>query len=598
MDSLAWEYLMENELDQAKKWYERAIEAGNITSLLRKHIFYAQLEETRKVIKDISGLGPKLSTPENPSKSEDVANLIDVIARVSKHKPNITQNVELGKSPMLKYWTHLEEIQKRAENGHPFAKTLLMSMGYFAEASDFLKKLSSKKTKFAEIEHVREQCIYNLADCFKTTEIVAFFVPSQVTELMKICKAKITHEKSRLVLSARIVYSYLLSASQSSEMLSFTKISNKLYPEEPFFYKIISGIFAVNQNFEASMQIADQGLQRFPKDECLLYCKAGAMKMIKSIPTGEKIAAYKKFIEEAPFDERMIPEAYYNIAFYSLSEKSNTDADKYYAKGMEQEQKLLPCFRPCESNTKSILEALLRLGGNGQQSQASNSTDKACKSSEAATKLQLTNPARLQIVPRHRETFKKIVELHSQKSVLNVSVNPQYKHNEQIPKHFKDIKEITFRDMNTRNDQVYENRIINLLIIEDPMIGLLSAIHVVVRDDNGDCLNCSLYKLDHSDEYVRKNLCFGSKISLLHPYYRIATDGTFALRVDDPNTIIYRKSGKDNSICRYCWKEHPLHACGRCKRAKYCSRDCQVDDWKVLNHKSICELNYFKEGNM
>ena len=39
--------------------------------------------------------------------------------------------------------------------------------------------------------------------------------------------------------------------------------------------------------------------------------------------------------------------------------------------------------------------------------------------------------------------------------------------------------------------------------------------------------------------------------------------------------------------CRACGKEvKPLSSCGRCKKVKYCSKECQVQDWKT--HKKDC----------
>jgi tetratricopeptide (TPR) repeat protein len=38
--------------------------------------------------------------------------------------------------------------------------------------------------------------------------------------------------------------------------------------------------------------------------------------------------------------------------------------------------------------------------------------------------------------------------------------------------------------------------------------------------------------------------------------------------------------------CRFCQKPDAKLRCGRCKSVKYCSRDCQQDDWKI--HKSAC----------
>lgn len=50
-------------------------------------------------------------------------------------------------------------------------------------------------------------------------------------------------------------------------------------------------------------------------------------------------------------------------------------------------------------------------------------------------------------------------------------------------------------------------------------------------------------------------------------------------------------TGRETNVCRLCGKsEKPdgsaLMTCSRCKRAKYCSRDCQKADWK--QHRNVC----------
>lgn len=43
----------------------------------------------------------------------------------------------------------------------------------------------------------------------------------------------------------------------------------------------------------------------------------------------------------------------------------------------------------------------------------------------------------------------------------------------------------------------------------------------------------------------------------------------------------------DKPICNKCGKD-AIKKCGRCKSVYYCSRECQVEDWKT--HKPICDL--------
>lgn len=41
-------------------------------------------------------------------------------------------------------------------------------------------------------------------------------------------------------------------------------------------------------------------------------------------------------------------------------------------------------------------------------------------------------------------------------------------------------------------------------------------------------------------------------------------------------------------VCRVCESKDGLRACARCKKVYYCSKDCQVSDWK--RHKQTCKL--------
>ncbi|KAG4070164.1 hypothetical protein HA402_003854 [Bradysia odoriphaga] len=582
MHSLAWTCLDDKELEQAESWYARALDSGNECAFRNKEKFYQAKERLRKYLKDMDDESKK----HNP---KDVENLIEALERATDNQLSISKFTSLTDSPVEKYWRHVEEIQKRAKIGHPFAKRLLTSMTYFAESVKHLERIKSTKMNAVDLAIAQEQCIQNLANSLRETEIVAFLQPKELQLLIKICEAKTSSRKSDLDKAARIVQTFLLSNSQNSEFFSFTRICLQQYPDEVFFYRMHSAALALQNNFEASAKVSDQGLQKFPTDVSLLSCKAGAIKLVESSGNEQVIAAYKMFLKHAPFDERGIPEAYYFIALYS----SEDEKDFYYQKGLEAEQQMLPCFLPYECKVKTMLDALSAFKKNSNKGQSRASAESSTKSTAKSSRiLQVTNPARVQSVLRHRETLKKISESHRPNMChANFSITPQ--HEQKMSEHPDDFKGITLRDMNPLKDMVYQKRLINLVISEDPMFGLLSAIHVVVRDDNDDCINCSFYGLDHFDRNVRANLAFGSKITVLNPYYRLATDGSVALRVDDPKAIIYRVAGKDNSVCRYCWKENPQHSCGSCKRVKYCSRKCQTDDWKIMKHKIICGLKYF-----
>jgi hypothetical protein len=45
----------------------------------------------------------------------------------------------------------------------------------------------------------------------------------------------------------------------------------------------------------------------------------------------------------------------------------------------------------------------------------------------------------------------------------------------------------------------------------------------------------------------------------------------------------------DSLACTHTEADGPLQACGRCRRARYCSRDCQSNDWKLFGHPGPCK---------
>lgn len=600
MDSLAWLCLTEKQLEEAQHWYTRAIEAGNVKSIESKDKFYSVVEQTRNGIEKLETKFTELSVSDKGDESETKTGLSPVVANIVKAFDRVSPRqlsnlfINFSDTGVEKYFQHIHEIMKRARDGYPFAKTLLSALGYFVHSLHYLS-ICMNNEESDEYEHDEERSIRNLANCLRATDIVACLNPSQVQKIMKMSKARVTKvkEKSYSDLAARVVYCHMLSLSQSSEAIPFSKISSEKYPEEEFFYRTKAAHYANNRDYEASFKESELGLQRFPKNDFFLYTKAGAMKML-SIPDNQVMAAFNQYIMNAPFDDRTIPSAYYNVAYLFYKNSDIASAFNCYMIGLEEEEKLLPCFIPYKSSIKDMLETILNGGttfksGLLSELNLQGAEEKEEEEEEVNTNPQLTNPTRLQCVHEHRETLKILNESQIQEPKGRNATSKRKVHH-RIPRVADDVRKITFREMDPCRSKVYTKRIINLLITEDPMFG--ARIRVVVRDDNEDCFNCFFYNLNPNDAYVRKNLCFGSKIRVLNPHFWVDTDGSVALRVDDLKPIVFQKSGKDNLICRYCWKEDATQHCSFCKRSRYCSRSCQLNDWKILKHKLICKLKF------
>lgn len=108
MESLAWKYLEEKELNQAEIWYLRALEAENHHSIQNKDTFFKVLEETRNYIKlmeaqvqpfEASGAAAESVMEDN--RSFDMANLVEAIERVTTNKPSITKVLKRMVNPIL-----------------------------------------------------------------------------------------------------------------------------------------------------------------------------------------------------------------------------------------------------------------------------------------------------------------------------------------------------------------------------------------------------------------------------------------------------------------------------------------------------------------
>ena len=98
-------------------------------------------------------------------------------------------------------------------------------------------------------------------------------------------------------------------------------------------------------------------------------------------------------------------------------------------------------------------------------------------------------------------------------------------------------------------------------------------------------------------EKIRRDFKVGDKFDLFNPSVKMAShknytiqpigiDGSASLRIDDPKLI-----GQVTNMCRYCGIEGSKFRCGKCEKALYCRQKCQVYDWKMAEHKLICNKN-------
>jgi len=153
------------------------------------------------------------------------------------------------------------------------------------------------------------------------------------------------------------------------------------------------------------------------------------------------------------------------------------------------------------------------------------------------------------------------------------------------------LKQIFLAEMIASDNKIYEGFVLKLTVIEEPIFSLPS-MPMLAEDEKSGVERISIYNFNWDWETLKENFAFGSKFSIVNPFFRIATDGKSAIRVDDPGTIVFHPTLSDKGKCRFC--ESPSNStikCLKCLKAFYCSNKCLKNDAKVWKHNLICRKN-------
>jgi hypothetical protein len=155
----------------------------------------------------------------------------------------------------------------------------------------------------------------------------------------------------------------------------------------------------------------------------------------------------------------------------------------------------------------------------------------------------------------------------------------------QPPKSIANMKPIFLSEMFSKSEGVFKDRILSGILIEPG--AKANAVHSIMEDAKGQFIVISFYNL--AGKQLRK-ISVGQRIDVMNPYIRTAADGQLCIRVDNPKTVFF---GDREEICYYCTKTkaeaEKLSRCAKCNKTQYCSKECQADDWKVLEHKKYCK---------
>jgi hypothetical protein len=94
----------------------------------------------------------------------------------------------------------------------------------------------------------------------------------------------------------------------------------------------------------------------------------------------------------------------------------------------------------------------------------------------------------------------------------------------------------------------------------------------------------SRIKIELDKPYDPNNLDFDNDVLL----YEVANAVKMAAIQGTATEIRVLKPPNDTTLCSFCGNRAHLQ-CGGCKTSYYCSKDCQITDWKIT-HKGICKI--------
>ncbi|CAF0807073.1 unnamed protein product [Didymodactylos carnosus] len=478
-------------------------------------------------------------------------------------------------------------LNKYAKCGSQMAKKMCCALQRFQQALNIVMQSET----LAEIQE--NAFISEFSQCCRTERIVAQIsniemyktINDIVDRVLQRCYNTSNTTISQVDEDVRICYATLHIDSPKST-LQFLGLCKQKYPKSTHFFKLSAIMNSSLRQDEASLHDINAGLEIDPNHDELLYQKAVSLNLLNR-NADETIEAYRAFLAIAPADHFNVPASYYTIAScYLIHGRDDGSIDivkKAFEEGEKAEKIQLPCFPPYEFNIKKLLQYFL----NKQHPLSAAAAAPPLNN----RKSRLIDSKRIEIIQKHREVQAMILyTMDNSKFPLQCFTRkPRLK--QQTTKLLIGLKSITLREMNPTKDHIYTGYVLSVTIIEQAY-SWTPSINLVIEDENLDCERMCVYGfLESQGEYFTNDVfTIGSKMNILSPYLRVAAnDMKPVVRVDDFLSIIMQNESEQViDMCRCCGESNSAHVCGRCKEARYCTKECQTTDWKIYGHKLIC----------
>ncbi|KAG0295940.1 Stress-induced-phosphoprotein 1, partial [Dissophora globulifera] len=583
MDNLVTLYLKSGNINKAEKWNEKSKKQGSKLARLRdKEIAKMELKSNAN-ISEIIDWEKELNLPfENMTVCErmlrkisyehpDKPGIVEIMNDFEKIE-NKSAHVSPTKINRDGYKYDLDVMAKRKDKSE-FSKRMYSSVMNFMEAMYTFQKIARRSVVVLDSDS--RTFIGQLAMCYKLEHYVGS-MPIEIREDIRKHVLLLLSESDRAIRHSKDIDElefnqdcrtcHAVLNMQSDENIDFLTECIKKYPNNKFFLEIRGCLYNFVKNYESAMRDFHR-IDEISKDDVdNLYHKAATLKLRGRYK--EATDAYTKFLSVASADHRKVPEAHYASGVCIIADGSKDGIARYYEQGMNAEEKQIPFLLPYKSTSKDMLELLLR------------TTGELSKGKEKPV-VKLVDPFRKELIVNHRRTVRDFSKILSSDEHTTSTAKPSKP--QSVPLSLVGLKPIYLNDIDPTLDHVLDGFVLELTLITVPYNNNMS-ISFVAEDSNLNVQRVSLYNCDK-----KHILAIGAKISIINPYLRRANDGKPMIRVDDPNSVIASPLPIVD-IYHCCGKGQSKYACSKCKRSNYCSKECQVSDWKEYSHKLVCIL--------
>ena len=276
-----------SDFEMARKWLQRACDAGHLLTLVDRDDILALIYQQQ------------VFTSQLP---QSLVSVRDAFKKVTD-----LYHIEPKASVSSRIIYDYKQLQEYASNGSVTAKQLCCALDHYHMAMKIIKE--SKNTD-------ENRFIYGLAVAYRIEQRVVEIPDENLYKLQTWIRTALKIKSDDI--DTQICYVYLRpdEFEQNGQLLNEWKSKN---PNSIDLYIISADTNCFLQKYADALLDCNTGLQLDPNNCDLLYTKAVASRLLHDIDRHDVILAYEKFLSVAPKDHRKVPESYYAITHSYLS---------------------------------------------------------------------------------------------------------------------------------------------------------------------------------------------------------------------------------------------------------------------------------------